>query len=105
MIATLILCNTICQTAVAQERPGSKAYFDKTMKQVDQDMEGPRGQEARVICRRVAGITVPINTSIEAIRAGYSVDVATKFSDCVANYMYPVDARKSEELDRKAGRR
>jgi hypothetical protein len=108
LIAVAIVSIDVCQDAIAQDRlptPGFNAQMDSIRKEVDRDMQGPLAKEAVVACRRVAGITVPVQTGLEAIRAGYSADVAIKFVDCVANYMYPVDARKSEELDRKANRR
>jgi hypothetical protein len=108
LIAVAIVIFDIWQDAMAQDRlpnPGFNAQMDSIRKEVDRDMQGPLAKEAIVACRRVAGITVAVQTGPDAIRAGYSAEVAIKFVDCVANYMYPVDARKSEELDRKANRR
>ena len=93
------------EDGVAQDRQRILGPSDSVMKQVDEDLRKPLGEEAISICRRVAGITALVQTGIDAIRAGYSAAVAAKFSDCVANYMYPVDARKSEELDRKVNQR
>lgn len=104
----IAIVETVCQDATAQDRlpnPRFNAYIDSIRKEVDQDMQGPLAKEAIAACRRVAGISVPVQTGPEAIRAGYSAEVAVKFTDCVVNYMYPVDAKKSEELDRKANRR
>lgn len=107
-VVLIVVIENVCQKASAQDRPlppGLNAQLDAMRKEVDQDMQGTLGKEAIVACRRVAGISVPVQTGLEAIRAGYSADVAIKFTDCVANYMYPVDAKKTEELDRKINRR
>ena len=104
----LVIIEIIGEDAVAQDRPPNprfNAQMDIIRKEVDHDMQRPLGKEAILACRRVAGISVPVQTGLEAIRAGYSAEVAIKFTDCVANYMYPVDARKREELDRKANPR
>ncbi|MDH2355607.1 hypothetical protein QCM80_33790 [Bradyrhizobium sp. SSUT112] len=101
----IVIVSATRQDAVAQDHPRILGPSDGVMKQVDEDMRGPLGKEAISICKRVAGITVPVQTAIDAIRAGYSAAVAVKFSDCVANYMYPMDAKKSEELDRKINQR
>ncbi|UGY04102.1 hypothetical protein [Bradyrhizobium quebecense] len=104
----IVTMKIVCQNAIAQDRPpnpGFNAQMETIRKEVDRDMQGPLAKEAIVACRRVAGISVPVQTAPEAIRSGYSAEVAFKFADCVANYMYPIDARKIEELDKKASRR
>ncbi|MGL3214037.1 hypothetical protein [Bradyrhizobium sp. BR 1433] len=74
--------------------PAFTAFVDKIKRDVDEEMAGPRGAEARAICMRVAGVTFPAQTSTELIRAGYSADTAIKYVDCIVNYLHPVLADK-----------
>lgn len=109
LVATAIVIVGSTRTdAVAQDRrpsPWLQDEMDRAQKQVEKDKQGPLAKEAVVACRRVAGISAPVQTGREALQAGYSVETAIKFGDCVTNYMYPVDAKETEELDRKANRR
>jgi hypothetical protein len=83
--------------------PNLKAATEQAAKEASADLNGPKGDEARRICSRVAGVSVPAKTGKDVIAAGYSAETAIKWVDCIVNYMTPVDARKIEELDRKAG--
>jgi len=74
--------------------PAFTAYMEKTRREVDGELAGPRGDEARRICMRVAGVSFPARTSIELIRAGYTSDTAIKYADCIVNYLHPVPAEK-----------
>ncbi len=83
--------------------PAFKAEMDRISKETSDELNGPKGDEARRICSRVAGVTVPARTGRDVIAAGYSAETAIKWTDCVVNYMNPIDARKIDEYDRKAG--
>ena len=85
--------------------PGFKAAMDHFAKQAKDDFNSPKAEEARSACRRIAGVGVPAKTFQDVTGAGYSAETAAKFIDCVVNYMYPVDAKKTEEYDKKAGTR
>lgn len=78
-----------------------KPIFDEAQRQYIQDSKGPLGRDAKVACRRVAGISVDAETAKDIINAGYSADAALKYVECVTNYMYPIDARKIEQYDRE----
>ena len=92
----------LCQ---APSPPPFQAEMDRIGRETKTELNGPKGDEAATICRRIAGVTVPAKTAKDVIAAGYSSETAIKFVDCVVNYMYPVDAKKTEELDRKIGAR
>jgi hypothetical protein len=81
--------------------PAFQAEMDRIGRETKTELNGPKGDEAATICRRIAGVTVPAKTGKDVIAAGYSSETAIKFVDCVVNYMYPVDAKKTEGLDRK----
>jgi hypothetical protein len=85
--------------------PAFQAEMDRAGREAKTDFNGSKGDEAARICRRIAGVTVPAKTAKDVIAAGYGSETAIKFVDCIVNYMYPVDAKKAEELDRKAGAR
>ncbi len=72
-------------------------------KQAEADWNSPKGEEARIVCRRIAGISVPAKTTVDVREAGYSAETADKYAHCLSDYMYPVDAKKTEEYERKAG--
>ena len=72
-------------------------------KEADIDWNGPKGENARIACRRIAGVSVAAKTSIDVLRAGYDEATAIKFGDCIVNHMYPVDAKKDRELSRRLG--
>jgi hypothetical protein len=74
--------------------PAFKEYMDLLNREVDADWNGPAGEEARVVCRRIAGISEPVKTSIDVLRAGYNKETADRYTDCLGNYMYPVPAKK-----------
>jgi hypothetical protein len=85
--------------------PAFQTEIERISRETKTELNGPKGDEAATICRRIAGVTVPAKTGKDVIAAGYSSETAIKFVDCVVNYMYPVDAKKTEELDRKIGAR
>ena len=85
--------------------PAFQAEMDRIGREAKANLNGPKGDEAARICRRVAGVSVPAKTAKDVIAAGYSSETAIKFVDCIVNYMTPVDAIKHEELSRKAGYR
>lgn len=83
----------------ANERPyeppaGFTAAMEHFAKEAQADWNGPKGEEARTVCKRVAGVNAQVNNAIDVIRAGYSEATAEKFADCMVNYMYPIDAKK-----------
>ena len=82
-----------------------KAELDRIGQEANAEMNGPNVDEAARICRRIAGVSVPAKTAKDVVAAGYSPEVAFQFIDCLMNLMYPVDAKKTEELDRKIGSR
>jgi hypothetical protein len=98
-----LLTNNGSAQQTKQLPPGFKADMDRAAKEASDELNGPKGDEARRICSRVAGVTVPAKTGRDIIAAGYSAETAIKWTDCVVNYMNPVDARKNDEYDRKAG--
>ena len=83
--------------------PAFQAEMDRISRETKTELNGPKGDEAATICRRIAGVTVPAKTAKDVVAAGYSSETAIKFVDCVVNYMYPVDAKKTEAYDKKAG--
>lgn len=74
--------------------PAFQAQMKKIEKEVHQDFNGPKGQEARRVCSRILGITSEPVTMKDIIRAGYSAELAMKWADCTVNYAYPMPAPK-----------
>ncbi len=74
--------------------PAFKAYMDQLSREVDADWNGPRGEETRAVCRRLAGITDPVKTTIDAIHAGYDKETVDRYGDCLSHYMYPIPVKK-----------
>jgi hypothetical protein len=60
------------------------------------DWNGPKCEEARAVCRRIACVLTPANTSMDVIESGYSEAIAEESADCLVNYMYPVDTKRDE---------
>ena len=83
--------------------PGYKAAMDHFAKEVDADVNGNKGEEARAVCRRIAGVNVSAKTYQDVTNAGYSNETAQKYMDCMMHYLYPVDAKVDAEYRRKAG--
>ena len=83
--------------------PSFNAAMEHFAKEAKSDWSSQKGEDARIACRRIAGVSVPANTGMDIIGAGYSQETAIKFSECVVNHMYPVDAKKDKYNREKAG--
>jgi hypothetical protein len=75
--------------------PGYTAAMEHFANEASADWNGPKGEEARTVCKRVVGVTGPVNNATDLIRLGYSEATVEKFGDCVVNYMVPIDAKKN----------
>jgi endonuclease YncB( thermonuclease family) len=74
--------------------PAYKDYMEQIGREVDADWNGPRGEETRAVCRRLAGISDPVKTIIDALHAGYDKETVDRYGDCLQHYMYPIPAKK-----------
>lgn len=99
LLAVSVIAATclVYRDAVAQELPPAmKKSMEEAQRRSQADLDGPKGDEARRICMRVAGVSFPARKAPELIQQGYSVETAIKYSDCIVNYLYPVPAEKQK---------
>jgi hypothetical protein len=98
LISVVLATGPLASSALSQSKtdlpPGLQKSLEEAQRSAHEAMNGPAGDEARRICMRVAGVSFPARTAPELIRAGYSLDVAEKYGDCVMNYLFPIDAKK-----------
>jgi len=93
VFAAAIWVSRVAGQSPAELPPRLQRSLEQAQKDSHEALNGPRGDEARRVCMRIAGVSFPARTGLELIRAGYSSDVAIKYTDCVVNYLFPVDAK------------
>jgi hypothetical protein len=66
--------------------PEFQRWMEEGKARATADVNGPLGREARQVCNRIHGVTVPVQTGKDVLKY-YDLRKAEAWTHCVVNYM------------------